>query len=227
MIKSSLVRTRQGARPAVVNRTIVAKPCGLYNFETCLLIVLARKLDAMSENPYEPPKCSFEPLRPDLRSPYRESQRLLDDVAIAFHNTRVAIDDLFSERPRGWFFKGRKGPRKIISSLWVDEQIDMAQLRYSWRELGKQIDCPLPAIELSKGDELLWHGQRATLSHIIDHVIRCGKLGNRSPPPSLTVADWRNAQVFAGVQQVLIDQCGVDKDEVFRSASLVDDLRLF
>jgi hypothetical protein len=44
------------------------------------------------------------------------------------------------------------------------------------------------------------------------------------PPPGATAADWREAQIFIGVRDCLVEALNVDLEEVVRPARLIADL---
>ncbi len=167
-------------------------------------------------NPFEPPPMSepmpswwlrYARVRPTLRV---EPQRLLDDVAHAIHQTRVHL--MLSNQSYWPLFRPRI-KRRIVRSMVVDDQLSPFACERYWPLLWKSIGCPCP----NRWD-------RARIQDLVDHVVHVGLLGNRVSAGLVTSDQWVNAQIFAGVQMITIEQCGVDKEEVYRGARFLEDL---
>lgn len=176
-------------------------------------------------NPYEPPN-SEPPTIPFWSSLFRrrpegyfEPQRLLDDVAHAIHQTRVQLN---RADQKGFAFIKPRVKRRIVRSLLLEDQFEPAFCERYWRYLWGNLSCPLPSFPRVGSEHRF--ASRFSIQDVVDHVVDVGLLGNRVAIDSVTVQQWVNAQVFAGVQQVTIDACGVDREEVFRSAHFVNDL---
>ena len=168
-------------------------------------------------NPYEPPASTPQRLAPrwfglfhGRRLPIAEQQRLLDDFAHAVHQTRVQLVRL-DQKKKSWFPPRVK--RRIIKSLLLDDQFSPFPREQYWELLWKHINCPSPEVHSS-----------LLVQDAVKHIVDSGQLGDRIPPGEVTVQQWINAQVFAGVQTVTIEQCGVSKEAVYRSAHFVKDL---
>ena len=176
-------------------------------------------------NPYQPP--NSEPAAISFwsslfrRRPERciEPQRLLDDVAHAIHQTRV---QLIRADQKGFALIKPRIKRKIVRSLLLEDQFEPAYCERYWRHLWKNLSCPLPSVP--RVDSVNRLASSFSIQDVVDHVVNVGLLGNRVATEGITVQQWVNAQVFAGVQQVTIDACGVDREEVYRSAHFVNDL---
>jgi hypothetical protein len=176
-------------------------------------------------NPYEPPN-SEPPAIPFWSSLFRrkpthyaEPQRLLDDVAQAIHQTRAY---LIRADQKGFAIIKPRVKRRIVRSLLLKDQFELVYCDRYWRHLWKNLSCPLPSFPCDDSSHRF--ASSFSIQDVVDHVVDVGLLGNRVATGGVTVQQWVNAQVFAGVQQVTIDACGVDREEVFRSAHFVNDL---
>jgi hypothetical protein len=186
----------------------------------------------MALNPYEPPNLKAnEWFDWNRQRPEREPQRLLDDIAQAFHIARTSglpLHRPHTKPPKfGWFWPRTslvRTVRKTFRTLWIDEQAGNQSFDQFWESLSRGLDCELPAL-WECHDHRMWGTELASVQHVVNHVIACGKLGDREVPAGpVTIAMWANAQVFAGVQAVVVEQFGVDKLEVTRSAHFFKDL---
>ena len=167
-------------------------------------------------NPYEsastmksttPWWSSFLRRRPKLDV---EPQRLLDDIAQAVHQTRSKLI-LRDHTKWAWFAPRVK--RRIVRSLLLDDQFSSFSNELYWPLLWKEIGCDAPTC---------WDS--FTIQLVADHIVATGNLGERVPAGEVSTQQWVNAQIFAGVQRVIIEQCGIRKEDIYRSAHFFDDL---
>ncbi len=187
----------------------------------------------MSDNPFEPPH-SMEPRRArswwgamfgerDRQPP--EPQCLLDDIAHAVHAARTT--DPFRNPPlrRNWWSRRIRPPsRTICKSLWLDKQIDAPKFVAAWDAFCLALGFSIPKPTIDEDGQFCMCETRWTIQHVVDEMTRAGVLGDRIHPGIVTSQQWVNAQVFAGVQSVIVMQLGVAKEEVYRSARFVEDL---
>jgi hypothetical protein len=132
--------------------------------------------------------------------------RVLDEVAEAIHVAR-----------------GRRLPRPVLSSDQLGDSLGTAVTGERWAAAAKQLGCPLPPVTFDQGHWLLPDGLE-TVWDLVEHVARCRP--DWEPPAARTPAAWREAQVFAGVREVVADAGNLDPAEVTRGARLQKDLGL-
>jgi hypothetical protein len=131
--------------------------------------------------------------------------RALDELAEALHLTNGA--------PR---------PRRVAASVTLWDQFGQPITPKRWAALEGKLACPLPALE-SRGDGL-WSfpsGWR-TVWDLAAHLLE--QRPSWHLPSQLTLADWQNAQVFAGVRSTLVEALNVDAEDIHRPSRLQADL---
>jgi hypothetical protein len=126
--------------------------------------------------------------------------RVLDEIAAAF-----------------WTF-GRF-PR-VVSSLELADNFPRLTPGI-WDRFAAEWDCPLPQLEPTD-EGWTFPAECETVESLARHVarFRCDWM----PPASVTVHDWREAQIFAGVRKVTVECLCVPKEAVVREARFVEDL---
>jgi hypothetical protein len=132
--------------------------------------------------------------------------RVLDELADAFHAVR-----------------GGRRPRAVVSSARLEDQFGSLISPTQWTALQRQLGCTLPSLEFNQGHWWLPAG----LATVWDLAASVGRSWPDSvPPPAASPAAWREAQIFAGVRDVLVNASNCDPTEVTRPARLPADLGL-
>lgn len=129
--------------------------------------------------------------------------RVLDEIADAFHTARH-----------------RREPRPILSSIRLDDQFGYPITDARWRAVERRLGCPLPPLEFDQGHWWLPPG----LETVWDLATYVEHLRPDWEPAARTTAAWRDAQVFAGVREVLVMAGNLDESTVVREARLRADL---
>ncbi len=127
-------------------------------------------------------------------------QRALDTLAAALHQVR-----------------GRPRPRRIVNSIKLRVQFPGDFTNHDWLRLQEELDVLLPPLEAMTFPHA-WE----TVFDLADFV--ASKRTELSSPMERTLTAWRNAQVFAGVRDCIVEQLNFKPEEVWREASFVKDL---
>jgi len=134
--------------------------------------------------------------------------RALDDVAAALGLVRSS------------FHAGL-----IVRSIRLADQFGLPVTSHHWKHLGRRLGCDLPPLEPERPGVWRFPYGWETVRDLADHV--ASERPGCEPPATCTEGDWREAQVFVRVRQVLVDALNVDNEAVVRSARLVADLGMF
>src|SRR4051794_19336647 len=113
--------------------------------------------------------------------------RALDEVAEAIN------------RARG------RAPRPVVSAAGLPEQFGRALTPRDWAVIRRHLACDLPPLEFAHGHWLLPAG----LATVWDLADRAAARPDWDPPAARTEAAWREAQVFAGVREIVAEAFGV------------------
>lgn len=124
----------------------------------------------------------------------------LDTLAAALHQVR-----------------GRPRPRRIVNSIKLCVQFPGDFTERDWQRLQDELDVLLPPLEA-----MTFPHRWETVFDLADFV--ASKRPELSPPTERTLTAWRNAQVFAGVRDCIVEQLNFKPEEVWREASFVKDL---
>lgn len=127
-------------------------------------------------------------------------QRALDTLAAALHQVR-----------------GRPRPRRIVNSIKLRVQFPGDFTDRDWQRLQSELDVLLPPLEA-----MAFPHSWATVFDLAEFVAT--KRPELLPPQEYTLTAWRNAQVFAGVRDCIVEQLNFKPEEVWREASFVKDL---
>lgn len=127
-------------------------------------------------------------------------QFALDTLAAALHQVR-----------------GRPRPRRIVNSIKLRVQFPGDFTHRDWQRLQDELDVLLPPLE-----GMMFPHCWETVFDLADFV--ASKRPELSPPQERTLTAWRNAQVFAGVRDCIVEQLNFKPEEVWREASFVKDL---
>ncbi|MBN9523175.1 hypothetical protein J0H58_32445, partial [bacterium] len=114
-------------------------------------------------------------------------------------------------------------PRPVGAGDRLDDLIGAAVTGARWAAAERRLGCPLPPVRFEQGHWFL-PDEFQTVWDVADHVAR--HRPDWEPPAARTAAAWREAQVFAGVREVLVEAGNLDAGEVTRPARLRHDLRL-
>lgn len=131
--------------------------------------------------------------------------RVLDEVADAI---RIA---------RG----GRTIP--VQSSVALREVLGDPVTPEQWAALQRHLGCPLPPLEFDQGHWFRTDDFK-TVWELAEYVARCRP--EWVAASELTVAAWRNAQIFAGVRVEVAGAGNLDLSEVVREARFKRDLNM-
>jgi acyl carrier protein len=134
--------------------------------------------------------------------------RVLDEMADAFHRIRV---------------RGGCGRREVISSDRLEDQFGSPVAPEHWASLERRLDCLLPPLEFDQGPGWLPRGL-ITVWDLAAYISAHGPFW--AAPRELTTSAWREAQIFAGVREVLVEAGNLDPEQITRPARLVADLDL-
>jgi hypothetical protein len=117
----------------------------------------------------------------------------------------------------------RTSTHPVTTSIQIEEQFPGVLVKRHWDRLQRKLKCPLPGLEYDQGHWLLPEG----LATIWD---LCRLVGSHHPdwelPPDETSNKWRNAQIFAGVRDVLVEVGCLRPNLIHRSSRLQQDLGL-
>ncbi len=127
--------------------------------------------------------------------------RVLDELAAAFHA-----------------LGGKWGQRHVQSSLDLSAQFSLSP--DAWRRLGKAVGCVLPPL-VRHDEQWVFPDGWSSVHQLALYV---AQRRDWLPPADYSVAEWREAQVFAGVRDVLMEALNVDREQVVRKARLMADL---
>jgi hypothetical protein len=119
--------------------------------------------------------------------------------------------------------RGGRLPRLVRAGERLDDLIGAAFTADRWAAAERHLGCPLPPVEFVQGHWFLPDGFE-TVWDVADHVAR--HRPDWEPPAERSAAAWREAQVFTGVREVLVDAGNLDPAEVTRPARLGRDLGL-
>ena len=128
--------------------------------------------------------------------------RVLDEVAAAINLAR--------EEP---------GPRPVISAFGLEEQFTYTLHPNGWAAIQRHLGCKLPPLVFVQGHWLLPDGF-TTIWDLVE--VAADAHPDWDPPETRTEAAWRNAQVFAGVRDVMVDALCVDPKDVTRKTRFID-----
>jgi len=130
--------------------------------------------------------------------------RVLDEVADAIRIARNRLS------------------QPVLSSVNLEDQFGGVLMAAHWASIQRQLKCHRPLLDFDQG-----HWFAADLVTMWD---LCDRVASQHPdwelPVEKTKAAWRNAQIFAGVRQALVDAGNLDPKDVVRSATLMRDLGL-
>ncbi len=110
-------------------------------------------------------------------------------------------------------------PVPILSSVQLDEQFLGPLALPQWQAVQQWLECPLPALEFAGGHWFLPEGF-TTIWDVVDVALVAHR--DWLPPDLGTVAEWRNAQIFAALRQCLARAAGVKPSTVNRTTRLSD-----
>jgi hypothetical protein len=132
-------------------------------------------------------------------------KRVLDELA----------DGLHAMRPTGL-------PRVIIDRVELGRQFKLPITPRAWHTLAGRLACILPSLQSRRSGLWSFPNRCNTVWDLARFV--ADQHTDWETPPRMSVSDWREAQVFAGVRACLVDALNVDSEEVVRSARLQADL---
>jgi hypothetical protein len=131
--------------------------------------------------------------------------RVLDELAQALHVV---------QRPQQ--------RRVIVASLELHSQFEEPITPRIWHALAAQLVCFLPPLKRFADGQWTLPNRCDTVQDlaeiIADHHLEWDL------PWRIRMADWTEAQVFAGVKATLVEALNLEPAEVFRSATLQGDL---
>lgn len=130
--------------------------------------------------------------------------RVLDEVAAAIN---LARDE--------------STPRPLVSAFGLEDQFAYTLHPHGWAALQRYLGCELPPLVFAQGHWLFPEGYE-TIWDLVE--VAADAHPDWDPPEERTVAAWRNAQVFAGVRDVMVDALNVDPEQVTRMVRLKRDL---
>jgi hypothetical protein len=117
---------------------------------------------------------------------------------------------------------GHPCPRRIAGTVGLPGQFGLPITPSRWAALEQRLACSLPPLQ-RRGDGL-WSFPRGwtTVWDLADY------LAERRPgwgfPSGRELADWREAQIFVCVRDLLVEALNVSPEQVVRSARLMEDL---
>jgi hypothetical protein len=129
--------------------------------------------------------------------------RVLDEVAAAINLARAVC------------------PRPVVSTFGLDDQFTYTLDPQGWAAIQRHLGCKLPPLVFAQGHWLLPEGF-VTIWDLVE--VAADAHPDWDPPEARTVAAWRNAQVFAGVKESLVEALNVEPSAVKREARLMRDL---
>lgn len=133
--------------------------------------------------------------------------RALDEVAEAFHKR-----------------KRLQKQRRPIETRDLNHQFELPITPSEWRKIEQALHCELPPLE--RRTDGLWSFPNGWRS--IDDVVQY--VSDRHPdwvrPNELSDSAWFEAQIFVRVRACLLNTFAVEKTEIARSSSFINDLGL-
>ena len=111
----------------------------------------------------------------------------------------------------------RQRPVPIHSSVVIEEQFPTPIAPPLWHALQHWLRCPLPPLEFAGGHWFIPAGL-TTIWDLVDVVLAAHP--EWEPPRHGTVAEWRNAQIFAAVRESLARWANVRLRRVTRETTL-------
>jgi hypothetical protein len=117
--------------------------------------------------------------------------------------------------------RGGRVFRPVVTAVGIADQFGFPVTGPRWAAMERRLGCPLPPLDYDQGHWWLPPGL-ATVWDLVDHVARCRP--ELEPPAARTAAAWREAQVFAGVRETLVDALNIGPADVTRRARLRADL---
>lgn len=121
-----------------------------------------------------------------------------------------------------WILHGRPQPQPIVDSVALEDQFPTGLDDDMWCWLQLRLEVVLPPLEFV-GDEVCYFPEgMQTIWDLANYVVWYRP--DWEPPREFTFVAWREAQVFAGVRNILCDALSVKADDVVRSARLMGDL---
>jgi hypothetical protein len=133
--------------------------------------------------------------------------RILDELAEALHGA-----------------EGSPVPRRVVSSVELWRQFRLPITPARWRAVSARLGLPLPPLLRQCGNLWTFPEGWTTVFDLAEYIAR--HWPEWTAPDPCKEADWREAQVFAGVRACLMEACNLDADEVVRPARLMADLRM-
>jgi hypothetical protein len=131
--------------------------------------------------------------------------RLLDELADAIHAAR-----------------GGRHPRRVTTSLALRDQFDMPITPSQWAAVARHLCCFLPTLRPAPRGLLSFPRGLTTVPVLAANIAVWRP--DLEPAVCCTETAWRDAQVFAGVRECLVDAANVAKRDVVRTARLQADL---
>src|SRR5262245_58017720 len=129
----------------------------------------------------------------------KRMSRVLDELATAFHTAQ-----------------GSHLPWRVVGSLELGQQLRQPITPAQWTKLQRRIPCPLPPLERDVSGQWSFPCGWVTVVDLATHVAHLWPSWHL--PTKVSVEDWRNAQVFAGVRSCLVECLNVDPEQVVREA---------
>jgi len=131
--------------------------------------------------------------------------RVLDEMAAAFHE-----------------LNGKPGERIVATSLSLVEQFRVPLSPDRWHWLETWLGCQLPA--LTPNDEGWTVPDDWESVADLAYTVARQRPEWAAPPPAMTLRDWREAQIFVIVRQIVSEQLSIPYEEIGRSDRFVEDL---
>lgn len=119
--------------------------------------------------------------------------------------------------------RGQHYPRPVRDGERLEVLIGPMLTGARWAAAARHLGCPLPPATFDQGHWFLPDGF-VTVWDLAAHVAR--ERSEWEPPAERTPAAWQEAQVFAGVREVLVDAVNLYPEEVTRGARLRADLHM-
>lgn len=134
----------------------------------------------------------------------KEPARVLDELAEALH-----------------VLNGKPGERQVATSLRLNEQFAQPIRPEAWGRLERSLGCTLPALKPA-GEDWEFPEEWTSVADLATYVSRCRT--DWVAPSRVTLFDWREAQIFAGVSRIVSEQLSIPLEEISRSDRFVEDL---
>ena len=128
--------------------------------------------------------------------------RVLDEVAAAINLARA-----------------QPAPRPVISAFGLEDQFAYTLHPHGWAAIQSHLGCQLPPLVFTQGHWFFPEGF-ATIWDLVE--VAADAHPDWDPPEVRSVAAWRNAQIFAGVRDVMVEALGVESEEVTRDLRFID-----